>query len=159
VSPARSGAARWAAPLLALLLAASCRPDIYVRGEQPWQEDATLEPWSVSKRAPAVSDGAPAAWRGAAPSAQRSQMLELAFRLYSQHLSRVDGPRCEHRPSCSRYAVEAMRKHGFVAGAWLSVDRLMRAGNSSSLRQLPLKEFHEGNRYYHDPVEENDFFF
>jgi hypothetical protein len=52
-----------------------------------------------------------------------------------------------------------MRKHGFVAGAWLSVDRLMRAGNSSSLRQLPLKEFHEGNRYYHDPVEENDFFF
>lgn len=144
--------------LASSLLVGACRPDIYVRPEQPWAEDAPHEPWSASRRAPVLPDGAPTSLAGAA-GPQRSQMLELAFRLYSRHLSRVDGPRCEHRPSCSRYSVEAMRKHGFIAGAWLSIDRLLRGGDSSSLKQLPLKEFHEGNRYYHDPIEENDFFF
>lgn len=153
------GWGRLLAPLLCITLLGACRSDIYLRAEQPWTTDAPAQPWSVSKRSPALADGAPDTWRADALPGQRSQMVELAFRLYSQHLSRVDGPRCEHRPSCSRYSVEAIRKHGFVAGAWLSIDRLLRAGNSSSLRQLPIKEFHEGNRYYHDPVEENDFFF
>jgi putative membrane protein insertion efficiency factor len=145
--------------LLFSLLVGACRPDIYLRPEQPWADDAPQEPWSVSRRAPVLPDGVASSWRSGASGAQHSQMLELAFRLYSRYLSRVDGPRCEHRPSCSRYSVEAMRKHGFVAGAWLSIDRLLRSGNSSSLKQLPLKEFHEGNRYFHDPIEENDFFF
>ena len=89
----------------------------------------------------------------------RSGLMELAFVFYRDHLTKVDGPRCEHRPTCARYTIEAMRHHGFVVGAMLGIDRLLRTNRSSSLRMLPILKIVDGKPYYSDPVEENDFFF
>lgn len=34
--------------------------------------------------------------------------------------------RCRYSPTCSRYAREALHKHGLIFGAWLSAQRLLK---------------------------------
>lgn len=36
------------------------------------------------------------------------------------------GPTCRYYPSCSAYAIEALRVHGAIKGTWLAVRRLGR---------------------------------
>lgn len=36
------------------------------------------------------------------------------------------GRNCRHAPSCSAYAIEALRRHGAVRGAWLTAKRIAR---------------------------------
>lgn len=48
------------------------------------------------------------------------------LRLYQLTLSPMLGPVCRFAPSCSSYAVEAVRVHGVVRGGWLSGRRLAR---------------------------------
>jgi hypothetical protein len=48
------------------------------------------------------------------------------LRLYQLTLSPLLGPVCRFAPSCSSYAVEAVRIHGVVRGGWLSGRRLAR---------------------------------
>ena len=38
----------------------------------------------------------------------------------------VSGRRCKYHPSCSQYAIDALRKHGFVKGSVLAGWRLLR---------------------------------
>ncbi|MFI3328825.1 MAG: membrane protein insertion efficiency factor YidD [Rikenellaceae bacterium] len=33
---------------------------------------------------------------------------------------------CRFTPSCSRYAIEALKKHGLMRGLWLTLRRLLR---------------------------------
>lgn len=35
-------------------------------------------------------------------------------------------PACRYTPTCSQYAIEAIRKHGPLKGGWLTFKRLMR---------------------------------
>jgi len=35
---------------------------------------------------------------------------------------------CRFAPTCSHYAREALQTHGFLAGAWLTVRRLVKCG-------------------------------
>jgi putative membrane protein insertion efficiency factor len=48
------------------------------------------------------------------------------IRLYQLLLSPLLGPRCRFYPSCSRYATEAIRRHGLGRGGWLALRRLSR---------------------------------
>ncbi|MBO0803765.1 MAG: membrane protein insertion efficiency factor YidD [Nocardiopsaceae bacterium] len=45
---------------------------------------------------------------------------------YQRFLSPLLAPRCRFAPSCSQYAVEALREHGAARGLWLAVRRLSR---------------------------------
>jgi uncharacterized protein len=45
---------------------------------------------------------------------------------YQKFLSPLLAPRCRFAPSCSQYAVEALREHGPARGLWLAVRRLAR---------------------------------
>ena len=45
---------------------------------------------------------------------------------YQRFISPLIPPRCRFAPSCSQYAVEALRVHGAVRGLWLTVRRLVR---------------------------------
>jgi uncharacterized protein len=55
----------------------------------------------------------------------RSPLIAL-IRLYQKVLSPLLGPRCRYYPSCSEYAVQAIRRYGILRGLVLAVWRLMR---------------------------------
>jgi hypothetical protein len=46
--------------------------------------------------------------------------------LYRYTLGLVVGGRCKYHPSCSQYAIDALRQHGFARGAILAGWRLLR---------------------------------
>ena len=46
--------------------------------------------------------------------------------LYRQTVGPLLGPRCRFEPTCSAYALEALRTHGAVRGGALTVWRLLR---------------------------------
>ena len=50
----------------------------------------------------------------------------LPIYLYRNAVSPLLGPRCRYQPTCSAYAVEAVKAHGPWAGAWLAAKRLVR---------------------------------
>ena len=52
--------------------------------------------------------------------------LLLLIEVYRVTLSPILGGHCRFWPSCSLYAREAVQRHGFKRGAWLSVGRLAR---------------------------------
>ena len=49
-----------------------------------------------------------------------------AIYAYQLAVAPVLGPACRYEPSCSRYAVEAVERHGALRGSWLAVRRLCR---------------------------------
>lgn len=52
-------------------------------------------------------------------------MLGL-IRVYQVTISPLLGPRCRFYPTCSTYAAEALRRHGFWRGSLLAVKRIGR---------------------------------
>ena len=48
------------------------------------------------------------------------------FRLYQLTLSPLLGPSCRFSPSCSHYGIEALKRHGLLAGLWLTAHRIGR---------------------------------
>lgn len=56
------------------------------------------------------------------------KLLILCIRGYQKYLSPLKSPmyRCIYTPTCSQYAVEALKKYGVVKGLWLSVRRILR---------------------------------
>ncbi|PZX19535.1 hypothetical protein LX69_00804 [Breznakibacter xylanolyticus] len=52
-------------------------------------------------------------------------LLILPVRFYQMVISPMSGPSCRYTPTCSAYAVEALKKHGPLKGLWLSVKRIL----------------------------------
>ena len=48
------------------------------------------------------------------------------FRLYQLALSPLLPPSCRFSPSCSHYGIEALKRHGLLAGLWLTACRIGR---------------------------------
>ncbi len=52
--------------------------------------------------------------------------LIALIRVYQWVISPILGPKCRYQPTCSQYAVEALKKYGPFKGFWLAVRRLSR---------------------------------
>ena len=50
----------------------------------------------------------------------------LPIRFYQKFISPLTPPSCRYTPTCSQYAVEALRKHGPLKGMYLAVRRILR---------------------------------
>ena len=55
-----------------------------------------------------------------------AQVFILLVRGYQLTLSRILPPSCRFTPSCSAYAVAALRKYGALRGVWLTLRRIAR---------------------------------
>ena len=45
---------------------------------------------------------------------------------YQSFLSPLFPPTCRYQPTCSQYAVEALKKFGLFKGGWLAFKRILR---------------------------------
>jgi len=55
------------------------------------------------------------------------QWLAIKFiRGYQIVISPMIGPRCRFTPTCSTYAIEAIKSHGMIKGCWLAARRLIK---------------------------------
>lgn len=52
--------------------------------------------------------------------------LIILVRFYQLCISPLKPPSCRFIPTCSQYAIEALRKHGPIKGLYLTVRRLLR---------------------------------
>lgn len=55
-----------------------------------------------------------------------SKLLILLVRFYQLAISPWLPPRCRYQPTCSAYAIEALRKHGAIKGGMLATRRICR---------------------------------
>jgi len=55
-----------------------------------------------------------------------NRVLIVLIRAYQYALSPMFGQRCKFYPTCSNYAIEALRVHGMLRGAGLATWRIMR---------------------------------
>ena len=53
-------------------------------------------------------------------------VLLLPIRFYRRFISPLTPPACRYTPTCSQYAIEALRKHGPFKGLWLATYRILR---------------------------------
>ncbi|MCW8093431.1 membrane protein insertion efficiency factor YidD [Alteromonas sp. ASW11-130] len=50
----------------------------------------------------------------------------LLIWVYKLLISPMLGQRCRFHPTCSQYAIDALKTHGLVIGGWLSVKRILK---------------------------------
>lgn len=55
-----------------------------------------------------------------------SRICILLIKFYRRFISPLKPPCCRFTPTCSEYALEAYRKHGFFKGTYLTVWRILR---------------------------------
>jgi len=88
------------------------------------------------------------------PQEQEKGPLERVIRQFQKYISPVDGPRCSMYPTCSAYALQAIRKHGPLLGTFIFVDRLYHEGDPLERQQQIISN---GYTRYHDPLKKNTF--
>jgi len=52
--------------------------------------------------------------------------LLAIVRFYRKNISPMSAPRCRFMPTCSRYALEAIEKHGARKGSLLTIKRILK---------------------------------
>ena len=100
-------------------------PGVFSLGGDPLEppdevRDAGLGPASAEPPGSSVAPEPP----GRASLGAR--VLMACITGYRRYVSPLSGPHCRFEPSCSAYALEAVRRHGAVRGLWLAVRRIAR---------------------------------
>ncbi|MBL7833400.1 MAG: membrane protein insertion efficiency factor YidD [Cyclobacteriaceae bacterium] len=70
------------------------------------------------------------------------KLFILPIRFYQIAISPYLGSNCRHTPSCSQYAIEAIRELGVIKGIWLGTKRIARC--------------HPWGTHGYDPVPKNE---
>jgi putative membrane protein insertion efficiency factor len=60
------------------------------------------------------------------PVSPIAKLLMALVRGYQLFVSPLLPPACRFHPSCSRYAMDALREHGALRGSWLALRRLLK---------------------------------
>ncbi|MFB3924936.1 MAG: membrane protein insertion efficiency factor YidD [Syntrophales bacterium] len=107
-------------------------------------------PWNFNNAGSAIT---PVALRGDRQSAA-GLVLEKGLAFFRDYISAVDGDRCSMYPTCSSYGVQAVQKHGFFIGLFMTADRLIHESNE--MDYAPQVNINGRIRFF-DPVEWNDF--
>lgn len=71
------------------------------------------------------------------------KVMVLPVRFYQLCISPLFPPACRYTPTCSQYAIEALRIHGPLRGSWLALRRILRC--------------HPWGGCGYDPVPKKDF--
>lgn len=53
-------------------------------------------------------------------------LLLAPIYFYRSFISPLTPPSCRFTPTCSQYAIEAIKRHGPLRGTWLAIRRIMR---------------------------------
>jgi hypothetical protein len=120
---------------------------------EPWG------PWSSSTDAPVLMMKADRATPAiVSPEPPSSSIAATPFLWLLSFYQRTVGPvvsgRCPMHPTCSRYSVEAIHKHGPVMGIVMTADRIIHELDEQQYAPL----VRVGGRYrFADPVRGNDF--
>jgi putative membrane protein insertion efficiency factor len=71
------------------------------------------------------------------------QLLSFPFivliKIYQYVISPLIGPKCRFTPTCSHYAVDALKKYGLFRGTWLALKRISKChpGGGSGYDPVP----------------------
>jgi putative membrane protein insertion efficiency factor len=76
-------------------------------------------------------------------------VLIALIRVYQYTLSPMLGSRCKYYPSCSNYAIDALREHGAIRGTGLAAWRLLRCNPFSNGGYDPVPPRHHGCEHDH----------
>jgi putative membrane protein insertion efficiency factor len=113
-------------------------------GDPTTREPASHRPAAESPAVAAAIEDAGIAHAGADVGTPQlswtARVIIAPIRFYQLNISPMRLPTCRYAPTCSEYAVEALRLHGGVRGGWLAIRRLLRC--------------HPWHRGGHDPVPE-----
>ncbi len=55
-----------------------------------------------------------------------ARLLQRAIHGYRRFLGPILGGQCRFAPTCSRYGLDALERHGAIRGSWLTVRRIAR---------------------------------
>jgi putative membrane protein insertion efficiency factor len=88
--------------------------------------------------------------RAAVRAAPRLSVL-LPIRFYQWVISPMLPAACRYQPTCSAYAVEAITRHGVLAGGWLTLRRLLRCHPWGGSGFDPVPPACGGHNHMHHP--------
>ena len=71
------------------------------------------------------------------------EIFLLPVHIYRKWVSPMLGPHCKYYPTCSAYALTAVRKHGIIYGSALAIWRLLRCNpwSKGGIDYVPEKKF------------------
>jgi uncharacterized protein len=82
-------------------------------------------------------------------NAGANAVLIALIRVYQYAISPMLGQRCKYYPSCSNYAIGALREHGVIRGIGLACWRLLRCNPFSNGGYDPVPPRHACNHHQH----------
>ena len=81
-----------------------------------------------------------------------ARILTLPIHAYRWLISPLLGPHCRYHPTCSAYALDALRVHGGLRGGWLAIKRLARCHPWGGSGVDPVPDSNPGPDPEPDPV-------